>query len=108
MLADNLACSVFASSTPMTCVGRRTVSALHIEGKRGSRLVEEHIQVRVGRKRLSRMLDELIAINARDKAFLCVQDPEPAEIADWRVRRNRVAQILEEFQTLVVRASWEA
>jgi hypothetical protein len=54
------------------------------------------------------MLNELIAINARDKAFLCVQDPEGAEVADWRIRQSRVAQILEEFQTLVVRASWEA
>jgi hypothetical protein len=92
----------------MICVGKRSVSALHIDGRRGSRLVKEDIQVRVARKRLDRMLNELIAINARDKAFLCVQYPEAAEIADWRIRQNRVAQILEEFQTLVGRASWEA
>jgi len=64
--------------------------------------------VRVRRKWLEMMLDELIAINARDKAFLCVQDPEAAEVADWRIRQRRVAQILEEFHTLAVRASWEA
>jgi hypothetical protein len=90
----------------MTCVGKRTVSALHIEGKTGIRLMEEDIQVRV-RRRLSWMLHELIVINARDKAFLCVPDPEAAEVADWRIRQSRVAQILEEFQTLVLRASWE-
>jgi hypothetical protein len=54
------------------------------------------------------MLNELIAINGRDKGFLCVQEPEPAEVADWRIRRSRVAKILEEFQTLLVRALWEA
>ena len=73
-----------------------------------SRLMEEQIQVRLRRERLDRILNELIAINVRDKAFLCVQEPEPAEVADWRIRRSRVAQILEEFQTLVGRASWEA
>jgi len=81
---------------------------LHIEGKRGSRLVEEQIQVRVRRERLDRMLKELIAINARDKAFLSIQDPAPAEIADWRIRPSRVAKILEESQNLVERASWDA
>jgi len=70
--------------------------------------VKEDIQVRAGRKRLDRMLNELIAINACDKAFLCIQDPEAAEVADWWIRQSRLAQILEEFQTLVVRASWEA
>ncbi len=70
--------------------------------------MEEDIQVRVRRKRLDRMLNELIAINARDKAFLRVQDPEATEVADWRIRQSRVAQIWEEFQALVVRASWEA
>ena len=70
--------------------------------------MEEQIQVRVRRERLDRMLNEQIAINARDKAFLCIQDPAPAEIADWRIRRSRLAKILEEFQTLVERASWEA
>ena len=64
--------------------------------------------MRVRRKWLEMMLDELIAINARDSAFLCVQDPEAAEVAGWRIRQSRVTQILEEFQTLAVRASWEA
>jgi hypothetical protein len=108
MLAHNLVYSVQPSKNPMTCVGKRTLFAMHIEEKRWSRLVEEDIQVRVRRKRLDRMLKELIAINARDKAFLCVQDPEAAEVADWRIRQSRVTQILEEFQTLVVRASCEA
>ena len=71
-------------------------------------MVDEVIQVRVGRNRLDRMLNELIAINARDKAFLCVQDPEAAEVAGWRIRQSRVTQILEEFQALVVRAACEA
>jgi hypothetical protein len=71
-------------------------------------MVDEVIQVRVRRNRLDRMLNELIAINARDKAFLCVQDPEAAEVAGWRIRQSRVTQILEEFQALVVRASCEA
>ena len=71
-------------------------------------MVDEVIQVRVRRNRLDRMLNELIAINARDKAFLRVQDPEATEVADWRIRQSRVTQILEEFQTLVVRASCEA
>ena len=70
--------------------------------------MQEKIQVRARRKRLDRMLNELFAINARDKAFLCIQEPEPAEIADWGFRRSRVARILEEFQTLVGRVSWEA
>lgn len=70
--------------------------------------MEEDIQMRMRRKRLDQMLNELIAINARDKAFLCVQNPEAAEVDDWRIRQSRVAQIWEEFQTLVVRASWEA
>ena len=67
----------------------------------------EQIQVRIRRERLERMLNELIAINARDKAFLC-QEQEPAEIAGWRIRRSRVAEIFEEFQALVDRASWDA
>ncbi len=71
-------------------------------------MVDEVIQVRVRRNRLDRMLNELIAINARDKAFLCVQDPEAAEVAGWRIRQSRVTQILEEFQALVVRAACEA
>jgi hypothetical protein len=71
----------------------------HVEGK---------IQVSERRERLEGIFNELIAINARDRAFLRLQEPKPIEVADWRMRRRRVAQLLQEFQSVVVNASWEA
>jgi hypothetical protein len=71
-------------------------------------MVEGEIQVPDKRERLEGILNELIAINARDRAFLCLQETNPIEVGHWRMRRRRVAQLLQEFQSLVVTASWEA
>ena len=66
------------------------------------------IQELLLQQRLAQMLNELIAINTCDEAFLHIEEPGSSEVAAWNVRRGRVAEIINEFQRLVLLASWEA
>jgi hypothetical protein len=63
--------------------------------------MQQQVDFWLRRKQLEQIFNELIDTNARDEGFLGVQDPDPAQVADWKSRRGRMAQIVEEFQTLV-------